>query len=205
MPTGGELAVGADRPVSTMKVVSLGRTVDAARPWVRRLLHLAGLDAMVCPRQQLPDGTWLCEVIAHRPRTNGVQVPQEYVCAHADEIAAGYDTVVVDPHADTDGYTMVWQAMVWHGRSELACGVARVLAHDIRRPGTIVVDLDHHTHVQLMMITGLRTAALLRLLDRFVGVGLLTPTGVAAGNGDGLFTLTIPTNMSELDALDWPL
>jgi hypothetical protein len=137
-----------------------------------RLLHVPGIDAIVLREHRQPGG-WRCTVIARRDCRFDVG----HVDVTDDELAIAHTSIAADPAADPDRYMMLWQTRVTqYSRGGAAYLGARALANDIRRPGTVVVDLDDEAVLRLLQVTRLRPPGLKRLLARLVGAGLLTPT-----------------------------
>lgn len=191
-----------------MTTIDLGRYVDGAvdAGLNGRLCYLPGTDAdvVVCPRKQLDEGTWICCVVARRHPVLGVRFAEEYLIAPVDRLQAGWTTLLADPDLDPDGYAMIWRSLIWcRWCSSLARVVAATLAHSLRQPGTVVVDLDDYAHEQLGALTKRRPATVHALLDRFLHAGLLRPLRAPDGGVDGLFGLVIPDSPTSLDGVSW--
>ena len=186
-------------------IVELGTCgpVDRADPgWAGQLRLVPCARAVVCPQRQLRDGTWLCRVVARQRPQYRVRFSAEYVVLTAEQLANARRHMLVDPHRP-DEFAMVWLSLVWRRWQLSAMFVAATaLVHGLRQPGTIVVDLDHNAHERLVAVTRLHAAAVLRMMDRLVETGRLTPATVASGGGDGLFALAISSDLASLSPMD---
>ena len=110
--------------------------------------------------------------------------------AEIDEAVAVVDA---DRQRDPDGYAMVWLARV---HATLPAGnippIARVMAEDLRRPGSLLVDLDHRALSQLAVAARRRRDSLHLIFQRLVDHGLLTAE-TPARDGWARYRLVIPT------------
>jgi len=154
----------------------------------RRLLALAGADAIVLVGTRLPGG-WACHVIARRRPDKR---PRRVVLTDT-EIDDAVTEVDADRNRDPDTYAMVWLARVHTSfPANNISPVARVMAEQIRRPGSLTIDLDHHAVSRLAVAARRRADRLDRVLQRFVDHELLAAE-TPPGDGWARYQLTIPT------------
>jgi hypothetical protein len=99
----------------------------------------------------------------------------------------------VDHGAYTDAYAVTWQAYVgarWPGGHMPI--LARLLAGELRQPGTLIADLSPAAVRRILLHVHLRPPGLRRLLATLVDAGLL----IAARRGDathfGTYVLVLP-------------
>src|ERR1700730_12444428 len=123
-------------------VVELGTCGLQALPYQdadrMQLLYVPCIDAIVV-REHRQQGGWRCTVIVRRHH----RFDAGHIDLTDDDLAAADTTFTVGP-TDADGYLMLWRTRATQfphgGAIQLGAGA---LANDIRRPGTLAVDLDH--------------------------------------------------------------
>jgi hypothetical protein len=154
-----------------------------------RLFYLPDAEAVVEADYPRQGGLWRCNVIARRysatPGTSRVELASDMLHAASTTV-----TVSVD---DVDGRVMLWQVHVWRRHPYAPyLTVAKVMAHHLRPPGSLYVDLDDETAVRMVMEScRLRPEGLRSVLHRLAAEHLLTSVGTHDA-GWGVYHLTIP-------------
>jgi hypothetical protein len=132
--------------------------------------------------------TWRCLRITH----GATQSSAEQVIVADAEIAAAVAVPLGYPAGD-DAYAALWQGCTYpRWRSGHYRRLADQLATGARRPGTVIVDLDHRTVRELGIRLGRTAAALRRMLQVFVAEGLLVPLEPGDAVDGGVYALTMP-------------
>jgi len=120
------------------------------------------------------------------------------------EINAAAAVVDADRHRDPDEYAMVWLARV---HATLPAGnippVARVMAEDLRRAGTLLVDVDHRALSRLAVAARRRRDRLHLIVHRLAEHGLIAAE-TPSGNVQARYRLVIPTGNSSDPRLRLP-
>jgi hypothetical protein len=171
-----------------MAVIELGHLGAAPRHRDgrgRRLYYLP-VPRIIVTIECRTDGGWRCGVIAADR-----DQPGHVIITDAD-LARARTSVATDPVGDPDGFALLWQSRVsQHWLSSSVPTLARVLATSIRRPGSIVIDLDTYALHHLTNCVRLRPSVLRLLLSRLIGAGMLT-ADLHATSCAGTYTLTLP-------------
>jgi len=176
-----------------MTVVALGycgpRPRDDRDPR-SRVLYLPDAHLIVTVECRTHDG-WHCGVIARQGRDHS----PGHLTLTGDDLAHAHTTLAADPVGDPDLYALLWQARVrqrWPGGHMQA--VARVIAEQLRPPGSLTIDIDQAAATRLVTAARLRVPGLRQLLARLTDAGMLTPA-LPGFDGWGTYTLSIPTTV----------
>lgn len=175
--TAGGFHIGASLP-------GIGANVGDGRG---RLFYLPRLGAVLTAEYRTGDG-YRCAVLARRH----LRPQPRHVLLSGTEIAAAPSTVTIDPN-DVDAVAMVWLVQVWQRwRAGLVYLGGRVLAEDLRIPGTLVADIDRNALVHLATVTRLRAPGIGCLLQRLCTADLLAGPQPNPHRRWGSYTLRLP-------------
>jgi hypothetical protein len=143
-----------------------------------RLVYLDEVEAIVVVQTRLAEG-WRCGVVARRNRHG----PGPRVDVSDDEMAAAvFRRLPVDARTGLVAWqaVMLWQAWTYrHWHSPRMRQLCRILAEDLRRPGTVTVNLHAGAVRQVLNQLNMRPPGLAQLLRHLVAAGVLTPVSSA--------------------------
>ena len=159
------------RSLTTVQLSRIGQpplAVPVAHPQ-GRLFYLPHREVIVAVECRVRDG-WRCRIIGRRD--NRMDTSHTHVAD--EEIAVASTTITVDPIADPDGYgRLVSPVQIWQrwpgGRIPI---IGNLLAGELRKAGTLTVDLTPYAISWLMLHAHVRPAVLRLLLTRLINAQL---------------------------------
>jgi hypothetical protein len=169
--------------------VAGGASPPGPRHRAGQVLYLPLRAQLVVPHEYDAQArTWRCVCVTH----DTAQPPAEQVIVRDTEIAGAVAVPLGFPAGD-DAYAAVWQGCTYlRWRSGHYRRLADHLATAARRPGTVIVDLDHRAVHDMRIALGRTPAALRRMLQGFVADGLLVPLEPGDADHWGVYALIMP-------------
>ncbi len=155
-----------------------------------RLFYLPDRGMVIAVECRMNGGGWWCGVIAaHAGRQAGHVKLSDVDLVEAQRCIAG------DAAVEPDLFALLWQtraAQRWSGGHTLE--VVRILAGSLRRPGSLVVDIDTDAVGRLTRSARLRPTVLRLLLNRLIDAEMLLADH-AGTTVAGTYRLALPGSL----------